>query len=188
MTRNELINLYFKWMCGLVCNKRYSKRPSYQKLLRYLHSIDFQYSIPRDDNRAADGEDLRYRFAYERRYDDVIIAEYLDDRPCSVLEMMIALALRCEEDIMDNPDLGDRKGQWFWEMLVNLGLGSMHDENFDEDYVDEVIERFHDRNYEPNGKGGLFTVENPPIDMRRAEIWYQMCWHLNEVLEQQGEE
>ena len=39
--------------------------------------------------------------------------------------MMIALAIRCEEHIMDDPDAGDRTGQWFWSMLVSLGLGSM---------------------------------------------------------------
>lgn len=186
MTRNELINLYFKWMYGLVCDKkRYSKTPSYRRLLRYLNSIEFQYTIPMDANRAEDGMDLRYRFAYDCRYEDAMIAECLDDRPCSMLEMMIALALRCEEDIMIDPDFGDRKGQWFWEMIVNLGLGSMHDENFDEEYVDFVIERFHDRNYHPDGSnGGLFTVKDAPRDMRDVEIWYQMCWHLNEILDQ----
>lgn len=182
MTRIEFVKAYFNWMYKLVCGTGgYSKKPSYRKLLRYLNSIDFQYTIPRDGNRAEDGVDLRYRFAYEFDYENAMVAEYLDDRPCSVLEMMIALALRCEEHIMDDPDEGDRTGQWFWEMIVNLGLGPMHDDQFDEDFVDSIIERFHDRTYGRNGEGGLFTVEHPLRDMRGVEIWYQMCWYLNEI-------
>ena len=55
MTEIELNNEYFEWMCQLVCNERYSRRLSYQKLLRHLHNIDFQYMLPMDGNRAEDG-------------------------------------------------------------------------------------------------------------------------------------
>lgn len=181
MTKNELVKRYFDWMCQLVCDSKYSKKLSYKKLLRRLNEIDFTYILPMDGNRAEDGVNLRYRFGYECEYDDQIIATYLDDRPCSVLEMMVALALRCEESIMDNPDMGDRMGQWFWTMIVNLGLGSMYDSKFDVDYIDDVVLRFLNREYDPNGEGGLFTVENAYRDMRTVEIWYQLCWYLDEV-------
>ena len=95
MTEIELNNEYFEWMCQLVCNERYSRRLSYQKLLRHLHNIDFQYMLPMDGNRAEDGIDLRYRFGYEKEYEGLMIASYLDNRPCSVLEMLIAL---CQAD------------------------------------------------------------------------------------------
>lgn len=180
MTKTELKTRYFDWMCRLVCNNTYSKKLSYKKLMRSLDSIDFTYILEMDDNRAEDGIDLRYRFGYEFEYDDAMIASYLDDHPCSVLEMMIALALRCEETIMHNPDFGDRLGQWFWTMIVNLGLGPMTDDRFDRKYVDDVIQRFLNREYEYNGKGGLFTVKHPSRDMRSVEIWYQMCWYLDE--------
>lgn len=180
MTRNELTAQYLDWMCRLVCNDKYSKKLSYKKLLRYLNTIEFTYILPMDSNRAEDGVDLRYRFGYEFDYENAMIASYLDDRPCSVLEMMIALALRCEETIMDNPDYGDRMGQWFWNMIVNLGLGSMTDAKFDANYIDNVVHIFLDREYAPNGEGGLFTVQHPSRDMRSVEIWYQMCWYLDE--------
>lgn len=93
---------------------------------------------------------------------------------------MIALAVRCEEHIMDDPDIGDRTGQWFWNMIVSLGLGSMTDERFDGEYVDEVVDIFLNREYERNGEGGLFTVNDTDRDMRNVEIWYQMHWYLNE--------
>lgn len=182
MTKDELIDLYFDWIYQLVVN-RYSK--SYRKLFARLHDTEFTYTIPMDGNRAEDGIDLRYRFGRENSFEDAMIASYLDDRPCTVLEMMAALAIRCEEHIMDNPDAGDRTGQWFWTMLVSLGLGSMYDAKFDKYYVDTVLERFLNRKYEYDGKGGLFTVNNGR-DMRRTEIWYQMNYFLRETIKEGG--
>lgn len=180
MTRTEIRSKYFEWMCHLVTDDKYPKRLSYKKLLKKLNQIDFIFTIPMDGNRAEDGVDLRYRFGYENQLRGCEIATYLDDRECSVLEMMVALAHRCEEQIMDDPDIGNRTGQWFWNMIVNLGLGCMDDSKFDPDYVDQVISRFMDREYEKNGKGGLFTVNHQCRDLRTVEIWYQMCWYLDE--------
>lgn len=181
MTKDELNNAYFEWMCQLIYDGQ-AKRPSYRKLLCLLHSTDFTYTIPMDGNRAEDGIDLRYRFGYENKYRDSIVTAYLDDRPCTVLEMMVALAIRCEEHIMCDPDVGNRTGQWFWNMIDNLGLGNMNDAGFDKIYAKKVIQKFLNREYKRNGKGGLFTVKHCRQDMRSVEIWYQMCWYLDEKL------
>ena len=178
MQRNDIQSAYFKWMCDLVSDDEY-KTPSYKKLLSYLNEVEFIYILPMDGNRMYDGIDLRYRFGRECGYSDPEVATYLDDRPCSVLEMMVALAKRCEDDIMDDPDVGNRVGQWFWNMIVNLGLGPMHNRNFDEDYVDDVMYIFLNREYSPNGEGGLFEIEDCDKDLRNVEIWYQMCMYLD---------
>lgn len=183
MTQDELSNKYFNWMYQLVCNNEYNKRLSHRKLLYFLHDVEFTYSIMMDENRAIDGVDLRYRFGYECGYNKSVIAEYLDNGPCSVLEMMIALSIRCEESIMDDPDIGNRTGKWFWDMVTNLGLSAMIDSKFDKEYCEFVIERFLTRKYKRNGEGGLFTIYDTNRDLRDVEIWYQMCWHLNNILE-----
>lgn len=162
---------YFEWLFDMVHDGRFARGISYEKLLRHLHDRMFKYIMKRDSNRASDGVDLRYRFSHE-------FGEMYYYKPCSILEMMIALAIRCEESIMDDPLIGDRTGQWFWDMIVSLGLGSMTDDLYSEQYVDDVLERFVDREYEPNGKGGLFTVYNHE-DMREVEIWGQMLRYLN---------
>ena len=108
-----------------------------------------------------------------------MITEYLDG-PCSVFEMMVALAQRCES-VMDDPKIGDRTGQWFWGMIASLGLNGMSDNHYDEKYVNDVVNRFLDREYEPNGKGGLFTIRNCEHDLRDVEIWYQLCWYLDTI-------
>lgn len=181
MTKTDLHEEYFNWMYGLVFGGGV-KQLSYRKLFSYLHSVEFEYILPMDGNRAEDGINLRYRFGDIFGYRQHVIAHLLDNRWCSVLEMMVALAVRCEEHIMEDADYGDRTGQWFWNMIVSLGLGSMNDSRFDEEYVESVVTRFLNRDYEPNGKGGLFTVQHPPRDMRSLDIWYQMAAYLNEVI------
>ena len=177
MTKLELNNRYFKWMCNLVSDFKL-KNASYKKLLAHLHRIEFYYILPMDENRLVDGVYFRRRFLYEEGIDIPLEDEFFEE-PCSVLEMMIALAYRCEEQIMTNDTVGDRTGQWFWNMIVNLGLGPMNDLNFDIRVVDDIIERFLERDYEPNGKGGLIFLPNCPHDLRDVDIWTQMMWYLS---------
>lgn len=181
MNKKTLKSKYFQWMCSLVCDKKH--RDNYQSLLSFLFDTEFIYAIGLDGNRAADGVDLRYLFSKIRGYSDHVAALYLDDEPCSMLEMMIALANRCEVQIMDNPEIGDRTGIWFWEMIESLGLHPYTDDNFDESEVSKIVKRFIHRKYSANGKGGLFTIHDSRQDMRSIEIWYQMMQYLNEEAE-----
>ena len=167
---------YFKWLCGIVCKDKFSKNISYNKLLECLYSIEFRFVIPNDINRAKDGVDLRKRY-YFMTFNNVDM-----DLPCNVLEMMVALTIRCEESIMDNPSFGDRTGQWFWTMIKNLGLYTMTDDIFDEDFVRDKIDIFMDRQYEPDGQGGLFRIKHCIRDLRQVEIWYQLCWYLDQFI------
>lgn len=183
MTRAQANQEYFDWMLQKVCEEE-GKKISYHLLLKTLNSIDFVwlYSQPMDENRQIDGEELRYTFGRENNYPDPMTASLLDVRPCSVLEMMVALAIKCEERFAFNPDIGNRTSVWFWEMIESLGLSEMTDENFDFSYVNKKITDFLNHSYSPNGKGSLFTIKHPPKDMRDVDIWYQMCYYLNEVL------
>ena len=167
---------YFEWLYDYVCKGRSHSKVSYRKLFEFLHQVEFTFSIPNDINRARDGVDLRYRFALSK--DDERILDILDG-PCSVLEMMVALAIRCEEAIMDNTGYGDRTGQWFWNMTSNLGIGYMTDDIYDEKIVDDAVYNFLERRYDPDGKGGLFRIRGCEDDLRRYEIWTQLCWYLD---------
>ena len=175
MYRNEINNEYFAWLYELVCGDMEVIQLSYTKLMTHLHNTEFVYLIPKDYNRADDGIELRRRF-------EMIHGRSPHFRgPCTVLEMMVALAIRCEETIMDDPRMGDRTKQWFWEMIANLGLNGMTDSRYDQDYVSDVITRFLERDYEPDGTGGLFTVRNSKYDLRDVEIWFQLCWYLDNI-------
>ena len=163
MLQDELNNKYFNWLYSLVHGDNRYSRLSYRKLLLHIYYTEFVYILELDENRAIDGMDFRYRFGYENGYHRSLISEHLDIRPCSMLEMMVALAFKAEEMIMDDNTYGNRTGQWFWNMIVTLGLGSMCDSNFDEGYVNYVLDIFINRDYEPNGKGGLFAIENSKV-------------------------
>lgn len=175
MSKNEINKLYFEWMCQKIADRR----NNYKKLLERLHNTEFFYIMEEDENRLEDGLNLRHRFEYETGFKD----RYGDlDKPCSVLEMMIALSIRLEEQFMVDTDKGNRVGQWFWEMIVNLGLGQMTDSNFDSNKVDLIIYRFMNREYTRNGKGGLFVIKKKNEDVRKYELWCQACWYINEIL------
>lgn len=173
---------YFEWLCSLIRDSKPRKHTSYKKLLVYLYQTEFIYVIPMDGNRYADGIDLRYRFGYEHNIDGPVIASCLDNFPCSILEMMVALAFRCEEHIMYNPDYGLMSGRWFWKMITNLGLENMYDNNFDYEIVNNVIYRFLNRDYSPDGAGSLVYIPNCPYDLSSMEIWYQMQRYLTECM------
>lgn len=188
MIENELTtavtNEYFEWMYQLVCGKKTAKYLPYRKLLVQLHDRPFIARLRLDENRMADGVDLRYRFGCERGYNNnTDIQSVFSNNPCSILEMMVALSLRMEEHIMSDPAIGDRTGKWFWGMIDNLGLHKMTSRNYDPKYIDDVLTRFLDRQYQPNGLGGLFTIHDRGVDCRTTEIWYQMCWYLDEILQ-----
>lgn len=180
MPRSVIEQEYFEWMFHLVCVGRFANKNTFRKLLSFLHNVEFTYSIPKDSNRADDGIELRYRYAYVNGLDvDDVLNNIVG--PCSVFEMILALAIRCEETIMDDPLLGDRTGQWFWKMITNLGLGSMSDARFDRDRVEYVIAKFLNRDYEADGRGGLFRIRNCKYDLRNVEIWTQMLYFLDSI-------
>ena len=97
MDKNNIINEYFEWMTNIVCGKRFSGKMTYKKLLSCLHMITFRCEMRSDENRAEDGVDLRWRFAVDtgRENQNDWIRDCLEG-PCSVLEMMVALAIRIE--------------------------------------------------------------------------------------------
>jgi len=180
---------YFNWILGIIDAEPWDLFHAvndYKKLLRYLYEVTFYSVIPNDDNRINDGLSLRKRFlsSYKAYYaeNDVQYKTFIN-KECSILEMMVALAIRGEDNIMYNLEYGDRTNRWFWEMIDNLGLDDMTDYKWNKKKVDTVLYNFLHRNYKPNGEGGLFVVNNPKRDMRNVEIWYQMLWYFNDILE-----
>lgn len=178
--RSIIENEYFDWLCRIVCGDDRFRRASYYNLLCALHDREFTWTICHDENRAEEGVYLRSRFAFDIGHNQSTIYVFMSG-PCSVLEMMIALALRCEETIMSDPEIGDRTTQWFWGMIRSLGLMGMHSDEFNEENVNHIIDTFLSRQYSRDGKGGLFTIKNCESDLRGVEIWHQLCWYLDNI-------
>ena len=166
--------VYFDWLCGKVYDSRYDWE--YEPVLRYLDDITWYNTLNRDANRQSDGHDLRYRFGYEYciPYSDI---DQILNGPVTVLEVLIALAIRGEETIMSDSELGDRTSIWFWEMVNCMHL--LDDGIFDFSIINTKVDIMLSRQFEPNGDGGLFKVDYPKHDMRYVEFWYQMNWYFN---------
>lgn len=148
----------------------------YGSLLSELHSIPFSWSLDRDMNLAVNGEQLRWEFMDERNVADIF---YKDGIKCSVLEMLIALSVRCDNDIMG---VGDRSqaGKWFWIMIENLDLMHCTDDNFDPGFVERQIDIWLSRSFDRKGNGSPFPLKKAIHDQRKVEIWRQMCGYLSE--------
>ena len=162
---------YLKWLSEIAISDP-EQRDMYQKLMSKLYSTNFYWSVKNDGNRADDGVQLRHIFEQETG----LICE--KNGPCSVLEMFIALSIDCENEIMYDPDFGDRTSVWFWEMMDNLDISELDDWHWDEDYFEFVITRFLDRKYDRDGYGGPFVINGFRGDMRRVELWYQLNYYM----------
>lgn len=167
---------YYQWLLenvNTIVNDR-----SYLLLLRTLRDFEFYWVVPNDDNRIADAMELRVE------YDCLDLSGM---KP-SLLEVLIALSIRCEDMEIADCDDGEchpyEREYWFWLLITNLGLDKFDDENYyildGPDKIDEILQKFVDRKYEKNGEGGLFPLKNVQKDQRKIEIWYQMSAYMVE--------
>lgn len=181
MMKSSQMKAYFDWMYQIVgVNPIPPNIRSYKKLLQHLNGVVFTYTMDMDSQRVDDAYYLRYEFLRELNLNESDFGYLLDrDLECSILEVMVALAFRMEQQILTEEEFGDRTGLWFWTMVDSLGLTPMYDAKYNPDYTDEVLTRFLNREYFKNGSGGLFTVNGSRIDMRKTDIWYQMCAFVN---------
>ena len=164
-------NRYFDFLCHIV-----EKEDEYKKLLGQLHDTDFYSLIPNDDNRAEDGKQFREIFTndYGRQ-----ALSFSETDPCTVLEMLIGLSFRLEFELSQS--IWEKTpSEWFWILVDNLELSEYNDENYDDEIVVSIIEKFLSRGHERNGNGGLFPLKRPQKDQRRVEIWYQMSAYVLE--------
>lgn len=168
--RREWIN-YGDWLVERVG----FHRKGYNRLMKYLHDAPFVSYLPRDDDRIEDGKMLRDDYLAERR----IPLYIFDEKYCTVLEMLVALAIRIDNEWIGDPGDPD-PGMIFWEMVCNLGLHQYIDQYFDEDMVLQILGVWIKREFYPNGIGSIFPVKFTKRDQRRCEIWKQMQEYICE--------
>lgn len=169
---------YYEWMLDKIGGARKDGR-SYKMMLSCLRDAEYTYIVPMDANRYEDGIDLRYRFAYEKGLNQAEVLD-ADLYPCSIFEMLLAIALRVEDNIMSDTEYGNRTSIWFWEFIRNLGLLQADDIHFDNGYVSSVLRGFLNREYEADGHGSIVRISDPRKDCRPAELWMQVMWYFNE--------
>lgn len=169
----DLDRLYLTWLYNQVGDVKVSNKSlTYWNLFRQLHSTEFIWLVPNDDNRVEDGRALRYEWIGESGFP---VDPNWWTFGCSFLEMLIGISRRLAFE-------GDgHAGVWFWHLISNLGLQTCTDAVvYDHDEVDERINAVIWRTYDNNGRGGLFPLRHARCDQREVELWYQMSAYLLE--------
>lgn len=166
---------YYMWLRHLV-TKPPMKDFVHNKLLKILYEREYIPDNSYDNNRMVDGLYMREKYARQTTKTDEEYGkkmQYIDASfgrdPCSMLEMMIALAYRHDKKYAEDLDTFGL----FWFMIESMGLSSETDIAINEKRVNKVIDNFLDRRYSPDGRGSLFYVPSTKKDMRELEIWYQ---------------
>lgn len=170
---------YFEWLYlkfGVI------RRPerSYLELSKVLHSIPFHWFVFNDGNREADGRQLQKDYALEeapRR--PFVVLDEIENNIASVLEVLVAFADRCAYASKEKHDLTF----WMSEFFRNLGFLTFNDTNFHDSNRHMVVDRIDKwmaRVYKPDGRGGLFPLNDPSEDQRTVELWYQMAAYIQE--------
>lgn len=167
--------LYFKWLIDMLDKKMVKK---YSSLLLHLYKDYFIESplAPMDVHRARDGIGLRTRFIQENKFGDEQLEELKYD-DCSWLEMLIALSIRIDDQLMFDMNLGNRTNNWFWLIINQMDLDIYDEEHYIYTEVRNKLNKFIKREYENGGKNGIFKCN---YDVREVEIWYQMHAWFNE--------
>ena len=152
----------------------------HKELLEILYNTEFVWSIENDANRASKGLNLRYEYDKNWDYGEI---------PCSVLEMLIALARDWEHEITYDFKKGDRTAKWFWVMLENLGvfhtnyLSSYQISGNYTSFVNQKLVYWMGREFDEHGVGSPFPIKNIPDNQKKVEIWMQLQNYVVENVE-----
>lgn len=172
---------YFCWLYDQVFPVRDKRSDlSYITVCDFMHGIQFNDSVPNDNNRTADGEELRDEFI---SLDDNIgldaFTEMAGLGKASVFEVLVALARRAT-----TVTEALKADQWFRTFTGNLGLLKYSDRRFvprDLHRISTILRTFNARSFKPNGEGGIFPLKITAFeDQRKIELWFQMASYITE--------
>lgn len=185
---NDIEDLYFDWL--LRCLDPRGVREGVVYVSSLLHNCTFKRRVGRDENRAADGVNLRREFLGEFNddyFDQNVVNEFLLQE-CTWFEMLARLS-RDLDFLYEGGVLGR-----FYELTENMGLAPLFSfkayrsrqlEEFDQGRVNLVTDRIDNSEFDRRGRGGLFPLQAiaVEIDQRGKDIWEQHSYYFIEEIE-----
>lgn len=177
--------IWYDYQKYLLRSIGFSKK-GYKNLLKHLHDIPYEFdeSVPFDENRGEDGILQRYYF-----FKSIGLTGGEFEYPCSVLEMLIAFAVRFGTDWLgyDDEDMKDHYERIFILFIHNLGLDKF-DDKYCEIYnyifyeeIDEIVGNWLHRNYKDDGVGSIFPLSKKVKGFRELEMYKQIFEYLNQT-------
>lgn len=175
---------YYHWLEKI--SELYPYHREYSVLFEILYSIPFYAVLPMDENEFNHVLEMRADNGFSRNIRKRISKNSRGDNwpEVSILEVIISLAIRCEDLIMQDPYEGDRTSNWIWMIIFNLGLDTFTDDILEEEYpghletLEDIIFDFLDRRYASNGVGSPFYIPNSKMDMKETSIWMQLQFYM----------
>lgn len=159
---------YLIWRCGL------QKYRGWERVFEFLHNTEFAYILERDGNRYDDGVRLRDAYEIPEEFSDNLADEFMD-KPCSVFEMLIGLAIRVDDEFIGDPK-EEHPEEFFMEMVRNLRLDKYRNCSRK---CEDIIHVWLNRRFDRDGNGSPFPLKNPIRNQRDVEIWDQMMTYIN---------
>lgn len=168
---NSLAEDYLRWLSPQIRDG--VDHREYDQLISIMFDKEFIWLVPNDDNRMADGLDLRVEFCHRQHIPTSASAEL---GPCSFLEVLIGLSRRLSFNA------GGSAQEWAWELIGNLKLDEMSDplSRSRSVRVENILETCIFRTYRRNGRGGFFPLVRAREDQTQVELWYQMAAYIEE--------
>ena len=121
--------LYFEWLINKVGGAEWWN--DYTESLIRMFERSYYYENVIDSAAALRGKDLRTEAII-----DGVPAIAVPNGEVTVLEVLISLAIRVNNELLPNEDGEDRSAKYFDDILEVLGM------KVDVDYVDDAIDRF----------------------------------------------
>lgn len=183
MTSSSISGDYLRWL-ALQIRGEDDGHPdrTYEGLCTIMFEKEFVWLVPNDDNRVADGLELRVDFCHKHGIRAERMGTFLNKEhpnpPCSFLEVLIGLSRRLAFIDME---VSSPEG-WAWILLNNLVLHRITDPvgRGRARKADKILDKCIWRGYDSNGAGGFFPLRRPHENQATIEIWYQMSAYLNE--------
>lgn len=175
-TSNPLTEDYFRWLVSQIEDEEGTQDKEYWDLFGIMFEKEYarQWLVSNDENRLADGTDLRVEFCHVQRISRNALKKL---GPCSFLEVLVGLSRRLAFDA------GGRAQGWAWQLVINLELDRMSDplSQRKRRQVEDILDGVIQRTYSPDGVGGFFPLTQPDEDQTRKELWYQMAAYIEEL-------
>lgn len=177
---------YFNWLVNKVGGSNGMTFALYRLTLQEFRQADCDDGTiwANDIARCSDALSLREQYINTAAEEKEI--PELETLFVSVLEVLIAFALRIENDIMYRPG-EERVTRWFWEFIENLRIDITNSDwtEANEIHVDRTISRFINRCYDINGEcGGIFVADMDavyPNDYSKMPLWTQMQSYASQM-------
>lgn len=176
---NSLSEDYLRWLAPQIRENGDDHR-EYGQLLSIMYEKEFPVEagqlVPNDENRLADGLDLRLEFCHTNNIPTGSAVD-LFGGSCTFLEVLIALSRRLTFAA------GWSAEGWAWQLVINLGLDQMSDPitNSRVRRIDRILDDCIWRRYLRNGRGGFFPLRHSREDQKKIELWYQMAAYIDEL-------